>query len=488
MADNLKICFVSSEIVPFAKTGGLADVSGALGKYIHQKGHDIRLFMPYYSTIDTANQKLYPVEFLQNIPVEFGGFTITFSVFTAKLPNTAADVYFIQSEALYNRDTIYTEHSDEYLRFALLSRAVIVSCQYMGWGPDVFHCNDWQNALIPLYLKTHYGWDKIFAKSKTMLTIHNIGYQGIFSANVIDKLQLSGHRHTLPQEDLTNNTINYLKIGVLYADVITTVSETYATEIQTEEYGAGLDKLLRFRSDSLTGILNGIDYSEWSPESDPYIPHHYSMKNISGKKKMKKALLERMNLPFDANVPVYAVITRLTPQKGLELLHEILFDVLSYNELRFIILGSGDVKYVQFLERASSHFPDKLAFYNGYNIELSHWIEAGSDIFVMPSRYEPCGLNQIYSLKYGTVPIVRKTGGLADTVVPYNNGTKTSGTGFVFEKFNGDSLRWAMSYAYETFKNKDAWRKIMKNGMSQNFSWDKQADKYIELYALLSKK
>lgn len=480
----LKICFVSSEVVPFVKAGGLGDVSGALGKYLSRKGHDIRVFMPYYSSIDTRDLPVQVVEFLQNVPVHFGGFTLYFTALTAKLPDSECEVYFIHCEGLYNRSKIYTDEGDEYLRFALLSRAAIECCQRMGWGPDIFHCNDWQTALIPLYLKTIYQWDGLFKQSKTVLTIHNIGYQGIFSAEAVDKLMFGGYRHMLPPEDLGAGMINYLKLGIIYTDMLTTVSPTYAQEIQTAEYGSGLHQMLEYRKYRLVGILNGVDYHEWSPENDPYIPHKYSMEDLSGKEKNKKALLERMDLPYDPDAPVYGIISRLTWQKGFELLYEVLGDVLSNYDLRFVVLGSGEWKYTQFFQSARDRFPGKLAFYDGYHIELSHWIEAGSDMFVMPSRYEPCGLNQIYSLKYGTVPIVRKTGGLADTVQLYDWVTQ-AGTGFVFEYFNGDSLRWAIDYAFNTFHNKAAWQKIMHNGMAQNFSWEVQVEKYIELYEKL---
>lgn len=480
----LKICFVSSEVVPFVKTGGLGDVSGALGKYLSRKGHDIRVFTPYYSTTDTRSQPVQVVEFLQNVPVHFGGFTLYFTALTAKLPDSGCEVYFIHCEGLYNRSKIYTEEGDEYLRFALLSRAAIECCQRMGWGPDIFHCNDWQTALIPLYLKTIYQWDGLFKQSKTVLTIHNIGYQGMFSADAVDKLMFGGYRHMLPPEDLGAGMINYLKLGIIYTDMLTTVSPTYAQEIQTEEYGSGLHQMLEYRKYRLAGILNGVDYHEWSPENDPYIPHKYSIKDLSGKEKNKKALLERMDLPYDPDAPVYGIISRLTSQKGFELLYAVLWDILSNYDLRFVVLGSGEDKYTRFFQSARDYFPGKLAFYDGYHIELSHWIEAGSDMFVMPSRYEPCGLNQIYSLKYGTAPIVRKTGGLADTVQLYDWVTQT-GTGFVFEYFNGDSLRWAIDYAFSTFHNKEAWQKIMHNGMAQNFSWEVQVEKYIELYERL---
>lgn len=483
--EKLQVCFVASEIVPFAKTGGLADVSGALGKYLQRHGVDVRLFMPYYDTLDTANQQFHVVDFLQNVPVEFGGFTLYFTALTSKLPDSEAEIYFIHCEGLYNRGKVYTEHADEYLRFALLSRAAIECCQRMGWSPHIFHCHDWQAALIPLYLKTLYRWDQLFARSKTVLTVHNIGYQGVFSAEVIDKLRLGDHRHLLPQEDLAGNMINYLKTGLLHSDVITTVSETYAQEIKTAEYGSGLHPILQMRSTDLVGILNGVDYQEWSPETDPFIPFQYSVRDLSGKEKNKQAMLRQMGLSYHPDIPAFGIISRLTGQKGFELLHETLFDFLTHYEVRFVVLGSGEQRYVDFFHHAQRLFPEKFCFYDGYNIALSHLIEAGSDMFVMPSRYEPCGLNQIYSLRYGTVPIVRKTGGLADTVQLYR-WEDQSGTGFVFDDFSAQGLRWALDYAFTTYQNKDAWRQLMLNGMQQNYAWDVQVEKYIRLYRHLA--
>lgn len=482
----LKIALIASEVVPFAKTGGLADVTGALGKYLSKKGHDVRIFLPYYSTLNISDNNVHVVDFIRNVPVEFGGFTLTFTLLTTKLPGSDADVYFIHSESLYNRDKLYSDHPDEYLRFAMLCRAAIQSCQHMGWAPDIFHCHDWQTALIPLFLKTIYHWDQLFARSKTVYTIHNIGhgYQGIFPAGVIEKMNLGAHHELFPKEDLTAGIVNFMKLGILYADVITTVSETYAREIQTPEYGAGLEQLLQYRNERLFGILNGVDYEEWNPETDPYIPYHYSVKDLSGKLKDKQALLERMGLSHDAGIPVYGMITRLTEQKGIDLLQAVLPGFLANYDIRFVILGSGDDKYVHFFEQLIGKFPNKFSFYNGYNMELAHWIEAGSDMFVMPSRYEPCGLNQIYSLKYGTVPIVRKTGGLADTVQLYNWETQ-EGTGFVFEHYTTEGLHWAMDYAYQTYQHPKAWRKIMKSGMKQNFSWEVQVEKYIQLYRMV---
>ena len=477
----MNICFVSSEVMPFSKTGGLADVSGALGKFLNHNGHDVRIFTPFYDVLRPTGQEFYPVDFMQNIPLEFGGFTVLFSVVTTKLPGSNAEVYFIHCPGLYNRGKIYTNDADEYLRYAVLTRAAIECCQRMGWSPHIMHCNDWQTALMPVYLKSLYAWDSLFHRTKTVLTIHNIGYQGVFSADVVEKLNLSSHAHLFPKDDLAAGLVNYLKTGLLHSDVLTTVSQTYAKEIQTPEYGAGLDGILRMRSGRLVGIVNGVDYSEWNPETDQYIPYHYSIKDLSGKYRNNQFLLEQMGPPYHPDVPVYGIVSRLTEQKGFELLHEILFDFLQNYNVRFVVLGSGEYRYTHFFESAQMHFPSKVSFYNGYSEPLAHLIEAGSDMFVMPSRYEPCGLNQIYSLKYGTVPIVRKTGGLADTVELYD-WVSQQGTGFVFDHFTGSSLHWAMDYAYNTYQHREAWERLMRNGMQKDFSWTKQVKHYEYVY------
>ena len=256
----MNICFVSSEVMPFSKTGGLADVSGALGKFLNHNGHDVRMFTPFYDVLRPTGQEFYPVEFMQNIPLEFGGFTINFSVVTTKLPGSNTDVYFIHCPGLYNRGKIYTNDSDEYLRYAVLTRAAIECCQRMGWSPHIMHCNDWQTGLMPVYLKSLYAWDSLFHRTKTVLTIHNIGYQGVFSADVVEKLNLSSHAHLFPKEDLAAGLVNYLKTGLLHSDLLTTVSQTYAREIQTPEYGAGLDGILRMRSGRCAGLRNRIAF------------------------------------------------------------------------------------------------------------------------------------------------------------------------------------------------------------------------------------
>ena len=481
----MKICYVASEVVPYAKTGGLADVSGALPKYVAAAGHDVRVFMPAYKSISWDRHNITALPGMQNIPLKLGAETITFSVAIATLPDSALPVYFIDSPRFYHRDAIYTDSADEYLRFALLCRATLEVCQRMAWGPNVFHCHDWQTALIPFLLRTQYAWDRLFHGARTVLTIHNIGYQGIYPASAIDALGLGGWRQMFYQEDLQNGIVNYLKTGILYADILTTVSRTYAREIQTAEYGSGLHTLLRSRSGALVGIVNGVDYNEWSPEKDELIPHAFSAEDLEGKEKNKQALLSTLGLSYDPRVPVLGIVSRLTSQKGFDLLPDALGPVIAQHNVRVTVLGSGETRYERFFERLQQSGGGKVTFYKGFSNELAHLIEAGADIFLMPSHYEPCGLNQIYSLRYGTVPVVRRTGGLADTVQQYDPNTGR-GNGFVFESYEAGELRRTIEAALYFYHQKPHWRRIVSNAMAADWSWEHQVKEYLALFERLA--
>ena len=483
--DPLKICFVTAEVSPFAKTGGLGDVSAALPRTLHRLGHDVRLFLPFYAQIDRQKHRILAVEFLRNIPVELGGRRYRFSVYTTEMPRSDLPLYLIHCPALYDRAGIYGGGADEAVRFALLTRAAIECCQRMGFAADVFHANDWHSALLPLYLKTLYQWDELFARSKTALTIHNIGYQGIFPVSSVPAVGLGEHAEKLHLEDLDHGIINFLKSGILYADVVTTVSPTHSDEIRTPEYGMGLDGLLRKRSSSVLGILNGIDPEEWSPERDPLIPIQYSADDLEGKAFCKLALMGDLGLEHDPEVPALGIVTRLVKQKGIDLLRQVLPSFVDSVDCRLAVLGSGEKAYEEFFAALQRRFPDRVCFYRGYNNELAHRIEAGCDLFLMPSLYEPCGLNQMYSLAYGTPPVVRKTGGLADAVQLFDRGSG-EGNGFVFDSATADALGWALGYALEVWRDRPAWDRLVQNGMRRDFSWEKQAGLYVELYRRLA--
>jgi len=487
-----RIALVSSEVAPFAKTGGLADVTAGLSRYLCSAGHDVRVFLPLYRRVREGDRPLEASEHVADVALRFGSRTYAFGMSTTPLPGpdgTVSDespyVHLVDCPALFDRADLYTQDADEPVRFAFLTRAAIEACQRMQWAPDVFHCNDWHTGLLPLYLRTTYAWDRLFEGTRTLLTIHNIGYQGVFGAAVLEDLQLMDQRRHLDQDDLREGRVNFLKTGILHADALTTVSRRYADEIQTPEYGMGLEGVLRRRRDVLHGIVNGIDYLDWDPATDPLIPHRYSPRDLSGKRRDKEALLQAFGLTFEERVPVLGIVSRLTPQKGFELLPDVLPVLLQREDLRVVVLGSGDDRHERYFQWLRDTWPTKVAVYRGYDNGLAHRIEAGADMFLMPSRYEPCGLNQMYSLKYGTVPIVRRTGGLADTVEPFDAGTG-EGTGFLFEAFTPDALHAALQDALATWRDPEAWARLVRNGMSKDFSWERQGPAYEALYESLA--
>ncbi len=484
MSGALKICFAASEIAPFAKTGGLADVSAALPLELHRRGHDVRPFMPCYAGLQTDGALLEPVEFARDVPLELGPHRYRFTLRTTRLPGSDLEVYFIDCPELYHRGSIYTDDADEHRRFALFSNAVLSACQLMGWGPDLFHSNDWHTGLLALQGRALYDWDALFSHSRHLLTIHNIGYQGLFPADVVDDLGLGRWAHLFDQDDLRSGCVNFLRTGLLYADLITTVSPTYAREIRTDAYGMGLDALLRARSDRLVGILNGVDYDEWSPQKDRHIRYRFSPTRLAGKKKNKLHLLSELGLPAKADTPLFGMVTRMTAQKGLDLCMAVLPRLLAGEDAALVVLGSGEARYEEFFTKLQQEHADRVVFYRGYSNELAHWIEAGADFFLMPSRYEPCGLNQMFSLKYGTLPVVRSTGGLADSVQNFDPASG-EGTGFVFEHYTPQGLGWALDRALALYRNKKLLNKARRNAMAKDHSWTRQTQRYVELYGKL---
>jgi len=481
----MKICLVSSELAPLAKTGGLADVAAALSVYLDRQGHDIRVLMPLYSSIDTSSLEIARVPYLQNLPIQLGRHHLHYSIDTAKLPGSDLEIYLLRCPQLYHRPGIYTSDADEHLRFILLSRAAIEMCQHMGFAPDIFHCHDWHTSLVPLYLKTRYAWDRLFHNTRSVLTIHNIGYQGVVSADVVGDLGLEYETGKLHQDDLADGKINFLKTGLLYADLLTTVSPNYSREILGTEYGMGLQDILQHRRHSLVGILNGVDFDEWNPAADPLIPHTYDRRRTSGKKKNKLALMQELALDCTDDMPLIGMVTRLTGQKGLNLVEQVVPEMMLNRRFAMAILGSGEAHYEHFFSWLQRRYPDRVCFYRGFNNKLAHMIEAGSDMFLMPSLFEPCGLNQMYSLRYGSVPIVRRTGGLADSVQQFDPSTG-KGNGIVFNDYNAPALGWAINYALDLYTEKATWRKLVRNGMAMDYSWQKQGQIYVDLFHRLT--
>ncbi|HVN43963.1 MAG TPA: glycogen synthase [Steroidobacteraceae bacterium] len=487
MARKFAICLLASEVEPLSKTGGLADVAGALTRYLHGAGHDVRLFSPAYDVIDRTAYAAEPLAGLTEIPLTLGSHRFVFSVLRASLA-PGVPVFLIDCPALYARGRIYTSDPDEHLRYLLLTRAALSACQRMQFAPQILHCNDWHTAFAPLYLRSVYAQEPLFARSRSLLTIHNIGYQGIFPAAQVADLGLppEGQR-LLYQPELLAGRINALRHGILYADTITTVSPTHAREICTNEYGMGLQESLRSRAaqGAVSGILNGVDYDEWDPRRDRYLPLHYGPDQLAGKAQLKRRLLARRGLAAADHVPLAGMVSRLAVQKGIELMFEALPRVLDARELSLIVLGSGEPQYEEFFATLQQRFPGRVSYERGYDDELAHWIEGGSDMFLMPSRYEPCGLNQMYSLRYGTVPIVRHTGGLADSVEHFDP-SSGRGTGIVFRDFDAPALTWALNRALDLYAQPAAWARMVRNGMQCDFSWQHQGALYVELYARLN--
>jgi starch synthase len=483
---DLNVCLISSEVAPLSKTGGLADVSGALARFLHGAGHDVRLFTPLYSSIDRSKLDLRAVEFLQDVALDLGPHRYRYSVLVGRLPGSTANVYLLDCPVLYNRGVIYTTDVDEHLRFLVLTRAAFECCQRMSWSPAIVHCNDWHTAFGPLYLKAVYDWDRLFASARSVLTIHNIGYQGVFPAHAAGDIGLGAKGYLLHQDDLRAGIVNSLKHGILYADAITTVSPTHAHEICTDEYGHGMQRDLSARANALTGILNGVDYTEWDPRNDRYLPRHYDAQHLDEKAALKRELASRVGLRLGPETALLGLVTRLAMQKGIDLMFDSLPEVLAWRDVALVVLGTGDEKYERFFAQLQADFPGRVHFHRGYSDELSHWIEAASDMFVMPSLYEPCGLNQMYSLRYGTVPIVRKTGGLADSVVPYDP-SSGQGTGVVFENFEAEALEWALNTALDLYAQPAHWARMQRNGMAQDFSWERAGGQYVKLYESLLK-
>jgi starch synthase len=483
--EPLKICMLSSEMLPYAKTGGLADVAGALFGELAGLGHDIHAFMPLYASIRAGGRSFTPIEEVQAVTIVIGAERIEFSLFGSPFPGAKRPVFFIDCPKLFDRASLYTTDPDEHLRFLFFTRAAIESCRLMGFVPDVFHCNDWHTAFLPLLLKTLYSADPALARVRSVLTIHNIGYQGLMPASAAADLGLGSGYALLDQDDLRNGVINSLKTGIRFADKVTTVSPTYAREICTVPLGMGMEAALRARADGVTGILNGVDYAAWDPRHDPHLSAHFDPHDLTGKRLSKRRLLTESGLVLDEASPLLSIVSRLTDQKGFDLLFDALPESLAARDCGLTVLGSGDQRYVTFFEELAARFPGRVAFRSGYDEDLAHLIEAGSDIFLMPSRYEPCGLNQMYSLRYGTIPIVHRTGGLADSVQHFNPATG-QGTGCVFNDFDANAIRWALENTLDWFADAALWQRIVQNAMAQDYSWDRQISRYVSMFRELA--
>lgn len=472
----MRILFVSSEGLPFSKTGGLADVIEGLPKALVELGHEVAVLLPRYRGTKVS-QVIVPS---LTIPMGTG---LRFPAIADGTVVNGVRYFFVDDPEYFDREQLYgiqgVDYPDNAERFAEFSRAAIEVAKHL-WRPELLHCHDWQSALVPVLLKTTYAADPAFRNVPVIFTVHNLGYHGLFPRETLGRVGLP---ETLFHMDALEffGKVNYLKGGLLFADYITTVSKRYAQEIQTPEYGHGLDGVIRSRADRLVGILNGVDYSAWNPETDAFIAARYSAKDLSGKRECKKDLLAEFNLPAEnMNRPVIGIVSRFVDQKGFDLIAEVA-DELMEEDLCITALGTGDAKYEILFRELAARFPARFGARIAYDNVLAHKIEAGADMFLMPSRYEPSGLNQLYSLKYGTVPVVRATGGLDDTIQPFDPRTGR-GTGFKFREYEGRALLAAVREALRCFRDQKAWRKLMLNGMAQDFSWKASAAEYAKLY------
>lgn len=476
--NSLKILFASSEVAPFAKTGGLADVAGSLPHALLKLGHDVRIVMPRYKTINC------PMETRLDFPVMIGGRKETAVIREQHLSVDQHDackgipVYFVDNYHYFDRDHLYC-YCDEAERFAFFCRAMVEMLPLLDFRPDLIHCNDWQTGPVPVILRECFGNDPFFRDIATLFTVHNLRYQGNYPRENLRLLGLPDDYYH-PEKLEFYGEISFLKAGLVYADVLNTVSKTYAREIQTAEYGERMEGLLRKRSSDLYGIINGIDYHEFDPAADSHIISNYDYRTVQKKRDNKYSLQKQMKLPVQ-DVPVLGLISRLVDQKGLDLLEGI-FDRLMGMDLQLIVLGTGDPHYEEFFRKAVREYPEKFAAHIGFNVALAQQIYAGSDMFLMPSRYEPCGLGQLISLRYGTIPIVRATGGLADTITEYNPLTGT-GNGFTFMEYAQDKFMQAIKRALQLHCEKpDLWTDLVRHALKSDFSWTASASEYVRLY------
>jgi starch synthase len=476
-----RILMVSSESSPWAKSGGLADVVGSLPLELARTGHSVAVVIPGYgSGRDAPADRV-----LTGIPIPAAG--RIFPVSVRALTASGVTTFFVDQPELYDRPGLYGDrkgdYPDNHIRFAVLCRAALEVSRRL-FPADILHCHDWQASLLPAWIKGRTVTDPHFLGAKTLLTIHNLGYQGVFSRAIMSDIGLSPRLFT-PEGFEFWGKISFLKAGIVFADVLTTVSPKYAKEIQTPEYGFGLDGLLRRRRNDLTGILNGVDYAHWNPETDALLPANYSVRDLSGKQACKRSLLEEMGFPpATANgpdTPVVGVVSRFTSQKGFDLLAEVAADLFegAGAKIRLVALGSGEAEWEELFRDLAARYPDQVRVRFGYDERLAHRIEAGSDMFLMPSRYEPCGLNQIYSLRYGTVPVARATGGLDDTIVSIPG---EAATGFKFHDYNGKALLAAVRAACALWGDQPSWKAMMVRGMQKDFSWAVSAAAYSRLY------
>ena len=489
ISDRLRVVLAGSEAVPFSKTGGLADVITALGLALDSMGHDVTIIIPDYRLVRELSKRPLPMitDTGLRFSISMGGKAMRGSVNWTVLPDSQVRVLLVRQDDYYDRPQLYMENGQGYedncARFCFFSRAVMEVCRQMVLRPDVVHCNDWQTGLIPALLHSRYVNLPGFENAASVYTLHNMAFQGSYWHHDMPLTGMEWRYFNMHHMEFWGD-INLLKTGIMFSDQVTTVSPTYAREICTPEGSYGLHDILRHRQNDLTGILNGIDTNEWNPSSDPLLPANYTFETIDdGKQACRKYLQERMGLPTRSNGPLIGMVSRMSDQKGFDIISAAADRVLSH-DLQMVFLGTGDPHFENHLQNLSARYPEKVAVHVGFDESLAHQIEAGSDIFLMPSRFEPCGLNQMYSLRYGTVPVVRRVGGLADSVVDTTEETLKAGsaTGFVFDDYSGDALAETIDRAVEHFSQQEVWKQIVKAGMSADWSWSRSAAHYCDVY------
>ena len=471
----MKILFLAAEVAPYAKTGGLGDVAKALPAALARMGHEVMVVMPRYGSVSTKT--LQPLDVRVRLRFPFGEER---AMLFAAPQEKGHEVIFLEHPGFYGREGLYGDaegdYPDNHRRFAFFSMGALAAAQVLGFEPDLVHLNDWQTGLAAAALQR--GWaGSALGRAKSVFTIHNLAYQGVFSKDVMEDLGLPW--------DIFNgdglefyDSVNFLKAGLAFSDAFTTVSKRYAEEVQTPDFGCNLDGFLRARARKLTGILNGVDYQEWNSANDAYLPAHFTSDALEGKATCKRVLREKFGLSRPGDRPLFGLVSRLATQKGIDILLEALPQLLD-QELEVVLLGSGEARYERAFERLARAYPGKVAVRVGFDTALSHEIEAGSDFFLMPSLYEPCGLNQLYSLRYGTLPIVRATGGLDDTVI---DAAQPNGNGFKFTHYLASSLLWAMRQAMQVYAQPEKRQAMQQRAMRLDFSWDLAAAQYVRLY------
>lgn len=481
----MKILIASPEAVPYVKTGGLADVAGALCKEYRKMKQEACIILPLYKRIKESQSSLKDTGMKIKVPV--GDRSIEGRIFSDQSLN-----YFIECDEFFDRQELYGtpegDYADNASRFVFFSKGILETCKALNFKPDIIHCNDWQTGLVPLYLKTIYKADKYFKKTATILTIHNIGYQGLFPASEMPKTNL-GWELFNPEGIEFYGKVNFLKAGIISANVLNTVSNTYAKEILLKEYSFGLDGVLRTREKDLYGVINGIDYEEWDPSRDEILPAHYSRNDLSGKAICKRELIRSLfksDDPKAERMPLIGMVGRLSEQKGLDLVIQAIPELLSFG-VKFAILGKGDEAFHRMFSEVAGKYKDKVSVTIGFDDTLAHMIYAGSDFFLMPSKYEPCGLGQLISQRYGSIPIARKTGGLLDTIQDYEPLT-LKGTGFLFSDYTPSAMIDTIKRAFCVYTDRDKMNKMIVEGMKMDFSWKRSAQRYIELYNAALKK